>query len=208
MHHRRRGLDRRAEPALAESRRSDNGRRPAGPIRERAALADDRAVLAERRVPLHSGVADVSDAARVTGVLSRIDPRDRLARGGTQACAADGEQRLGGGPSNVGGTRVIRGRLARRVERFILISTDKAVNPSSVMGATKRAAELRRQGWAHGTAPASCRALRQCAGATAASSQVPRPDRSWRPSDRHASRDHAPVLILGPRTSSCRRRRS
>lgn len=45
--------------------------------------------------------------------------------------------------NNVTGTRLTAEAAARHeCERFILISSDKAVNPSSVMGATKRAAEL------------------------------------------------------------------
>ncbi|HXG60014.1 MAG TPA: nucleoside-diphosphate sugar epimerase/dehydratase [Planctomycetota bacterium] len=44
---------------------------------------------------------------------------------------------------NVGGTREVAEAARRaRTARFVLISTDKAVNPSNVMGATKRAAEL------------------------------------------------------------------
>jgi FlaA1/EpsC-like NDP-sugar epimerase len=45
--------------------------------------------------------------------------------------------------SNVKGTEnLVQACLAHDVERFILISTDKAANPSSVLGATKRLAEL------------------------------------------------------------------
>ena len=45
--------------------------------------------------------------------------------------------------NNVIGTRNIAEiAIDRRAERFLMISTDKAVNPSSIMGATKRMAEL------------------------------------------------------------------
>jgi FlaA1/EpsC-like NDP-sugar epimerase len=45
--------------------------------------------------------------------------------------------------NNVTGTRQLAGAAVRfKCERFVMISTDKAVSPSSVMGATKRTAEI------------------------------------------------------------------
>ena len=45
--------------------------------------------------------------------------------------------------SNVRGTEnLVEAAIAHEAERFVLISTDKAANPTSVLGATKRLAEL------------------------------------------------------------------
>lgn len=44
--------------------------------------------------------------------------------------------------NTLGTQHVVAAALAVNVERFVMISTDKAVNPTSVMGASKRSAEL------------------------------------------------------------------
>jgi FlaA1/EpsC-like NDP-sugar epimerase len=91
-------------------------------------------------VPL---IADVCDAARIEEVFARYSPRV-VFHAAAHKHVPMMEVNVGEAvKNNVFGTEVV-GMAAGRsgVETFVLISTDKAVNPTSVMGCSKRAAEL------------------------------------------------------------------
>ncbi len=88
-------------------------------------------------------VADITDVPRVTQVFREHRPMIVF-----HAAAHKHVPMMEWNPAeavknNVLGTQVIADLAdSLAVERFVMVSTDKAVNPTSVMGATKRAAEL------------------------------------------------------------------
>jgi FlaA1/EpsC-like NDP-sugar epimerase len=92
---------------------------------------------------IHQVIADVRDSGRVSRLIDRYKP-DIIFHAAAhkhvplmEDCV---EEAL---TNNVLGTwNVIKAAEQHGVERFVFISTDKAVNPTSVMGATKRLGEL------------------------------------------------------------------
>jgi FlaA1/EpsC-like NDP-sugar epimerase len=101
--------------------------------------------LRDRRIvpTVHDVIGDVTDAARVNEVFERLRPHIVF-----HAAAHKHVPLMEANPSeavknNIVGTRTVAETAQRyHATRFVMISTDKAVNPTSVMGATKRVAEL------------------------------------------------------------------
>jgi FlaA1/EpsC-like NDP-sugar epimerase len=88
-------------------------------------------------------VADITDATRVDQVVGLHRPQVVFHAAAHKHVPLMEQNPCEAIKNNVRGTRLVAEAACRwGAERFVLISTDKAVNPTSVMGAAKRVAEL------------------------------------------------------------------
>jgi len=88
-------------------------------------------------------IGDVRNAARLAEVLGRFRPKVVFhAAAYKHVPLMERDNAWEAVQNNVAGTlRLARAAQAHGVEKFVMVSTDKAVNPVNVMGATKRLAE-------------------------------------------------------------------
>ena len=97
-------------------------------------------------------IANVQDADRLQGIFEQWRPQIVFHAAAHKHVPLMEEQPIEAVRNNIFGTQNVA-ELADRysAEAFVLISTDKAVNPTSVMGTTKRVAELVIQRLAEGS---------------------------------------------------------
>jgi FlaA1/EpsC-like NDP-sugar epimerase len=93
--------------------------------------------------PISSVIGDVTDRQRLDAVMCEHRPQLVFHAAAHKHVPLMEHNPCEAVKNNVTGTRSVAETAKRHgAELFVLISTDKAVNPSSVMGATKRIAEL------------------------------------------------------------------
>lgn len=94
-------------------------------------------------IPVSSRLGSVVDKDRVTSIIAEEGVEIVLHAAAYKHVPLVEENELEGARNNVLGTKVVAEACqAAGIERFILISTDKAVRPTNIMGATKRMAEM------------------------------------------------------------------
>lgn len=98
-------------------------------------------------------LADVADPSAIRNVFTTYRPRVVLHAAAHKHVPIVEHNVCEAVRNNVIGTKVVAlAAAAAGAAKFVLLSTDKAVNPTSVMGATKRMAELICQSFAGGSA--------------------------------------------------------
>ena len=131
-------------------------------------------------------VADITDPARIEGIFQRFKPAVIFHAAAHKHVPMMEQQPAEAFANNTLGTRSLANiALAHCVEHFVLISSDKAINPTNVMGATKRMAELYLQ------------ALQGKAPLLAAANPVCPVDASWHHGVRPSAGAEAKVLGSG-----------
>ncbi len=93
-------------------------------------------------IPMHAVIADVKNPAQMERVFERYEPTTVFHAAAHKHVPLMEENLAEAVLNNVLGTRsLVEAATGSGVEHLVLISTDKAVRPTSVMGATKRVAE-------------------------------------------------------------------
>jgi FlaA1/EpsC-like NDP-sugar epimerase len=88
-------------------------------------------------------VADVRDNIRMESIFVEFKPNKVYHAAAYKHVPLMEESPYEAIKINVGGTKTIADlSVKHNVDRFVMVSTDKAVNPTNVMGATKRVAEM------------------------------------------------------------------
>jgi FlaA1/EpsC-like NDP-sugar epimerase len=92
---------------------------------------------------VHAVLGDVTDLSRLDAVFAQHRPEVVFHAAAHKHVPLMESSPCEAVKNNVTGTRLVAEAAARHGSgRFVLISTDKAVNPSSIMGVTKRVAEM------------------------------------------------------------------
>jgi len=92
--------------------------------------------------PVRTILADVTDQARMEGVFKEYEPDFVFHAAAYKHVPLMEQNPYEAVRVNVGGTTILTNLAVKyKVEKFVMVSTDKAVNPTNVMGASKRTCE-------------------------------------------------------------------